>query len=123
VAWVAAGDLAQGQGARRPGGADARRVLLRADRYAPDGQPDAPVVLLRTPYGRRRLWRRLYCRPLAARGYQVVIQSCRGAQDSGGHFSPFQEREDGQDTVAWLRQQPWYPGRFWPGRGAPGPRP
>jgi putative CocE/NonD family hydrolase len=87
-------------------------VLLRADRYAPDGQPDAPVVLMRTPYGRKRLWRRLYCRPLAARGYQVVIQSCRGTEDSGGRFTPFDEREDGQDTVAWLRQQPWYPGRF-----------
>jgi putative CocE/NonD family hydrolase len=87
-------------------------VVLRADRYAPDAQPDAPVVLLRTPYGRRRLWRRLYCRPLAARGYQVVIQSCRGTEDSGGRFTPFDERQDGQDTVAWLRGQPWYPGCF-----------
>jgi predicted acyl esterase len=43
-------------------------VLLRADHYVSDGQPDGPVVLLRTPYGCKRLWRRLYCRPLAAPG-------------------------------------------------------
>lgn len=87
-------------------------VVLRADRYVPDGQPDAPVILMRSPYGRKRLWRALYCRPFAARGYQVVIQSCRGTADSGGRFTPFDERDDGWDTVAWLRGQPWYPGRF-----------
>jgi uncharacterized protein len=87
-------------------------VVLRADRYVPDGEDRAPLVLLRTPYGRKHLWKRLYCRPLARRGYQVVIQSCRGTEDSGGTLTPFDERDDGVDTVAWLREQPWYPGRF-----------
>lgn len=87
-------------------------VVLRADRYVPDGDETAPVVLIRSSYGRRAIWRWLYCLPLARRGYQVVIQSCRGTEDSEGEFTPFDERGDGHDTVAWLRAQPWYPGRF-----------
>jgi uncharacterized protein len=87
-------------------------AVLRADRYVPEGREDAPVVLMRTPYGRRFMWKRLYCRPLARRGYQVVIQSCRGTEDSEGELAPFDERADGADTVAWLHEQPWYPGRF-----------
>ena len=87
-------------------------VELRADRYVPAGRPDAPVVLMRSAYGRKGLWRRLYCLPLARRGYQVVIQSCRGTEDSGGDLTPFDEHDDSHDTVAWLQAQPWYPGRF-----------
>jgi hypothetical protein len=87
-------------------------AVLRADRYVPEGRGDAPVVLMRTPYGRWRLWKRLYCRPFAQRGYQVVIQSCRGTEDSSGEFVPFDERDDGADTLAWLRERPWYPGQF-----------
>jgi putative CocE/NonD family hydrolase len=87
-------------------------VVLRVDRYVPAGREDAPVVVVRSPYGRNGLWGRLYCLPLARRGYQVVIQSCRGIEDSEGEFIPFAERDDGYDTVVWLRQQPWYPGRL-----------
>jgi predicted acyl esterase len=87
-------------------------AVLYADRYAPMGQGHAPVVLMRTPYGRKHLWKRLYCLPFAQRGYQVVIQSCRGTEDSVEQLVPFDERDDGLDTVAWLRAQPWYPGRF-----------
>jgi uncharacterized protein len=87
-------------------------AVLRADRHVPVGHEDAPLVLVRTPYDRRRLWEWLYCRPSARRGSQVVIQSCRGTEDSDGRLRPFDERDDGLDTVGWLRQQPWYPGRF-----------
>jgi putative CocE/NonD family hydrolase len=87
-------------------------VVSRADRYVPAGREDAPVVVVRSPYGRKGLWGRLYWLPLARRGYQVVIQSCRGTADSEGEFVPFAERDDSHDTVSWLRQQPWYPGRF-----------
>jgi hypothetical protein len=86
-------------------------VVLRADRYVPVGRERAPVVVVRSPYGRKGVWGRLYCLPLARRGYQVLMQSCRGIEDSDGEFVPFAERDDGHDTVAWLRQQPWYPGR------------
>jgi uncharacterized protein len=87
-------------------------AVLRTDRYVAEGHEHAPVVLMRTPYGRKHLWRRLYCLPFARRGFQVVIQSCRGTEDSQGDLVPFAERDDGADTVTWLREQPWYPGRF-----------
>ncbi|WDZ84237.1 CocE/NonD family hydrolase [Micromonospora cathayae] len=84
-------------------------VPLRTDHYAPD-PPDAPTVLIRTPYGRSGPIR-LFGRLIAARGYHAVIQSCRGTHGSGGTFDPFaHERADGLDTLDWLRRQPWYTG-------------
>lgn len=67
-------------------------VVLRADRYVPDGDERAPVVLVRTPYGRKGMWWHLFGRPLAARGYQKVLQSCRGTEGSGGDFAPLDDR-------------------------------
>ena len=89
-------------------------VVLLADRYVPQGQDRAPLVLVRSPYGRRRTWGLCYGRLLAERGFQAVIQSCRGTFGSGGTLDPFgaDERNDGLATVAWLREQPWYPGSF-----------
>jgi putative CocE/NonD family hydrolase len=87
-------------------------VELVADRYHPPGTGPSPVVLIRTPYGRRPLGGGLMARLLAERGLQVVLQSTRGTFDSGGAFEPFQrERADGAATVAWLREQPWCDGR------------
>jgi uncharacterized protein len=89
-------------------------VVLLADRYLPRGQDRPPLVLVRSPYGRRRTWGLLFGRMLAERGFQAVIQSCRGTFGSGGRFDPFgpDEHDDGLATVAWLRKQPWYPGSF-----------
>jgi uncharacterized protein len=88
-------------------------VTLLADHYVPDGDTKAPLVLMRGPYGRRAEYG-LLARALAYEGFQVVIQSCRGTAGSGGRFNrPMQtESDDGRDTVAWLRKQPFYPGRF-----------
>ncbi|MCM0678931.1 CocE/NonD family hydrolase, partial [Micromonospora phytophila] len=86
-------------------------VALRTDHYAPD-LPDAPTVLIRTPYGRAGPMR-LLGRLAAARGFHVVIQSCRGTHGSGGTFAPLvHERDDGLDTLDWLRRQPWWTGAF-----------
>jgi uncharacterized protein len=88
-------------------------AVLLADRYLPaGGRP--PLVLIRSPYGRRGIWGLAFGRVLAERGFQVVIQSCRGTFGSGGTFDPFgpDEHDDGLATVAWLREQPWYPGVF-----------
>ncbi|MFI6264123.1 CocE/NonD family hydrolase [Micromonospora sp. NPDC051006] len=86
-------------------------VPLRTDHYAPD-LPDSPTVLIRTPYGRGGP-ARLLGRLLAERGFHVVIQSCRGTYGSGGSFAPLvHERDDGLDTLDWLRRQPWYSGGF-----------
>jgi putative CocE/NonD family hydrolase len=71
------------------------------------------TVLMRTPYGRDGLVARLTAGWLAGHGYLVVNQSCRGTSGSDGVFRPFsQEVADGADTVAWLRRQPWFGGRF-----------
>src|SRR5262245_30756058 len=87
-------------------------VVLLADRWAPSGGgAGLPVALLRTPYGRRGLVGTAMTRPLAERGFQVVIQSTRGTFGSGGAFDPFMDdRSDGLDTVEWIRAQPWYGG-------------
>lgn len=88
-------------------------AVLLADRYLPPA-PAPPLVLVRSPYGRRGIWGLVFARLLAERGFQVLIQSCRGTFGSGGIFDPFgrDEHDDGLATAAWLRRQPWYPGAF-----------
>lgn len=86
-------------------------VILRTDHYAPR-LSDAPTVLIRTPYGRNGVTG-LIARAIAARGFHVLVQSCRGTAGSGGTFVPLRfERDDGLDTVAWLRDQPWFTGKL-----------
>lgn len=86
-------------------------VILRTDHYAP-ALPDAPTVLVRTPYGRGGA-NAVAARLMAERGFHVVVSSCRGTAGSGGTFDPMRyERDDGLDTVEWLRRQPWFTGRF-----------
>jgi uncharacterized protein len=87
-------------------------VVLLADHYAASGRAPAPLVVVRSPYGRRGKLGLMYGRLLAERGFQVLIQSCRGTFSSGGHFDPYREQDDGLATVAWMRRQPWYPGAF-----------
>ncbi|MGE5829748.1 MAG: CocE/NonD family hydrolase [Micromonosporaceae bacterium] len=86
-------------------------VVLRTDHYAPR-VPGAPTVLIRSPYGRGGV-NAVLGRVIAERGHHVVLQSCRGTFGSGGRFDPMHsEREDGLDTVEWLRCQPWFTGRL-----------
>jgi putative CocE/NonD family hydrolase len=85
-------------------------VELLADRWAPrDGGDGLPTALLRSPYGRGRGVGDLLARPLAERGYQVLIQSTRGGFGSGGAFDPYRhERDDGLATIEWVIKQPWF---------------
>ena len=87
-------------------------VELLADRYAPRaGGESLPTALFRSPYGRRGLLGSAMARPLAERGFQVLIQSTRGTFGSGGIFDPFRsEREDGLATLEWVVKQPWFGG-------------
>src|SRR5689334_24889971 len=87
-------------------------VVLLADRYAPRGVDKPLLLLVRSPYGRRGIFGMAYGQLFAERGFQVVVQSVRGTFGSGGTFNPFYEHDDGLATVAWLKQQPWYPGSF-----------
>ena len=86
-------------------------AVLLADRWYPAGAGTQypPVVLLRTPYGRRQAG--MVGRLFGERGYQVVIQSCRGTFGSGGDWVPFRnEHSDGRATLDWIAAQPWFNG-------------
>jgi predicted acyl esterase len=87
-------------------------AILVADHYAPVAGGPRPTVLMRCPYGRGMQWAVL-ARPIAERGYHVLLQSSRGTFGSGGQFMPaVDEAADGLDTVAWLRAQPWFSGEL-----------
>lgn len=85
-------------------------VELLADRWAPKGGRDGlPTALLRSPYGRAGMLAVSMARPLAERGFQVLIQSTRGGFGSGGIMAPMrQERADGLATLDWVVNQPWF---------------
>ncbi|MBW0133592.1 CocE/NonD family hydrolase [Pseudonocardia abyssalis] len=88
-------------------------VVLLATHFAPDTGYPLGTVLVRTPYGRDSPLDVVSARTLAARGYHVLVQSCRGTFGSGGVFEPMvNEVDDGLDTVAWLRTQAWFDGRL-----------
>lgn len=103
-------------------------ILLAADLYSASADPEAtalPVLLERTPYGRRAQrgsdqdrggmpvpQPEDVARFFAEARYHVVRQDCRGRGDSGGTFVKYLgEGPDGADTIAWLRDQPWCDGR------------
>lgn len=88
--------------------------VLVSDHYAPVA-PDAGsgTILIRTPYGRGMPGALLQGGTFAARGYHVLLQSCRGTANSTDAFQPMvREADDAQDTVAWLREQPWFNGEL-----------
>ncbi|HEX3590128.1 MAG TPA: CocE/NonD family hydrolase [Pseudonocardiaceae bacterium] len=88
-------------------------VTLLADHYAPVTDVARPTVLVRSPYGRGVQFAMMVALPYAERGYHVLLQSVRGTFGSAGTFRPgVDEARDGQDTVAWLREQPWFDGRL-----------
>jgi putative CocE/NonD family hydrolase len=86
------------------------RAVLLADRWVPKtGGDGLPAALIRLPYGRYGMTAGPMVRPLAERGFQVLIQSTRGTFGSEGAFDPLRcEREDGLDTLDWMIKQPWF---------------
>lgn len=87
-------------------------IELLADRYHLRGGERLPVILIRSPYGRGDEFRDLAL-VFAERGFQVLLQSCRGTAGSGASLHPmFQEEQDGADTIDWLSRQSWYCGRL-----------
>jgi uncharacterized protein len=82
-------------------------VTLLADRYHARAGRTQPIILMRTPYGRGGL-HAIAARAFAERGYQVIVQSCRGTHGSGGAFVAYRdEARDGRATLDWLREQTW----------------
>jgi putative CocE/NonD family hydrolase len=83
-------------------------VKLAADIYRPDADAKFPVILQRTPYGRRNA---VEASTYAKRGYVFVAQDVRGRFDSEGDFHPFVlEAKDGYDSIEWCAAQPWSSG-------------
>lgn len=88
-------------------------VVLLADHYAPRNGPRRPTLLIRSPYGRAGLFGAMSALLYAERGYQVLIQSCRGTAGSGGQFAyAFHEHDDGLATIAWIKRQAWFSGEL-----------
>ncbi len=85
-------------------------VELVADHWAPEsGGEGLPTVLIRTTYGSHTLTTTPIIRPIARRGFQVLVTNSRGTFGSGGTFDPIRnEREDGLDTLDWVLGQPWF---------------
>ncbi|GAA4936710.1 CocE/NonD family hydrolase [Streptomonospora halophila] len=82
---------------------------LLADRYHPADDERAPLVLMRTPYGRRSgAWT---ARLIAKRGYQVLIVATAGTGGSSGRFRGWllDPGEPGA-VMDWLRTRPWFCG-------------
>jgi len=103
-------------------------VHLATDIYLPAGALDVPlpVLLERTPYDKdgtnhadfsvaatAPLAKPEIAQIFASYGYAFVIQDCRGRYASEGGFRKYlSEAEDGADTLAWIRAQPWCDGRI-----------
>ena len=92
-------------------------IRLSADVYHPAQagrilEQRLPVLIERTPYGKRDPIRRERARFFARHGYVVVLQDCRGCNESEGTFYfLIHEPKDGYDTVEWIARQPWCDGK------------
>jgi putative CocE/NonD family hydrolase len=73
-----------------------------------------PVLVERTPYGKRRPVLNQAGEFFARAGYAVVMQDVRGRFASEGEWSFLSEQEgpDGFDTLAWIAAQPWCDGNI-----------
>ena len=91
-------------------------IELAADFYQPDLPVDSKphgLIYVLSPYGRKGVMALLNAKCFAARGYMVLFVSCRGTAGSGGAFvAAMSEQADSQVVVKWMREQPWYPGKF-----------
>jgi len=85
-------------------------VELCAHVYLPAAEGAYPVLLTRTPYdalarGGELEW--------AGRGFAYVRQDVRGKFRSEGKWYPWlNEKNDGEDTLAWIAAQPWCDGNI-----------
>lgn len=86
-------------------------VELLTDLHLPRPIEPRPAILIRTPYGRAGVWG-LFARGFAQRGYNAVIQSCRGTFGSGGEITFSAEAADGRSLADWIVTQRWSNGEI-----------
>ncbi len=94
---------------------DSDGIRLATDVYFSQavGRQPAPVILVRTPYGKNETGL-LYASLYTAQGYHVVVQDFRGTFESegGSDFLIFtKDITDAPETIAWIRAQPWCNGK------------
>ncbi len=83
-------------------------VELLTDVYLGSANTAAPVISIRSPYGKGAFIAGNTAYPLASQGFNVVLQCCRGTGGSSGRFDPHHdEQRDGLATIEWIKQQPW----------------
>jgi putative CocE/NonD family hydrolase len=86
-------------------------VTLETELFTPRNGVHSPTILMRVPYGLRGF--STVAEIYAERGFNAVIQACRGTAGSEGEFDPLShEREDGLATLDWIKSQPWFDGRL-----------
>ena len=89
-------------------------ITLSARIFKPKSLEKAPTILIRIPLKltlENTLKTELIGRFWASRGYNIVVQGTRGRYRSGGQPYPLiHEREDGQETLAWIKEQSWFDG-------------
>lgn len=88
-------------------------VRLSTAVWKPAGVGPWPVALARTPYNKDGVRGDRFVKE----GIVLVVQDTRGRFGSEGEARPFAddawgERQDGLDTVAWIRRQPWCNGKI-----------
>ena len=87
-------------------------VKLSTDIYRPKAPGNYGVVVIRTPYDNNSEGYVRNAMYFAKRGFAVVVQDCRGREDSEGEWIPFvHEDKDGYDTIEWAAAQPWSNGK------------
>ncbi|WP_081756991.1 CocE/NonD family hydrolase [Gorillibacterium massiliense] len=88
-------------------------VHLTTHVWLPEGVGPWPAILVRNPYVDGGYNPDPALVQLARYGFAVVCQECRGRGNSEGEWVPFvNERQDGLDTLAWLKRQPWVNGNI-----------
>lgn len=86
-------------------------TTLQTDLFQPDARGPFPTLLMRLPYGRTGFTP--VAEVYAERGFNTVLQACRGTDGSDGTFDPLaHERDDGLATLDWIKQQDWFDGRL-----------
>ncbi|HBP37230.1 MAG TPA: hypothetical protein DD640_00500 [Clostridiales bacterium] len=97
-------------------------VLLYTVAALPRATGSFPIVFIRSPYDPPEITPELIladARPLLDQGYAVVRQHCRGSGRSKGVFIPYvSERQDGLETLQWIRRQDFYQGEIYPVGGS-----
>jgi uncharacterized protein len=86
-------------------------VSLLSDLYLARARQPLPVILMRSPYGRRMPYS-MIGRVFAERGYHAVLQSTRGTFGSGGQVDFDREAADGRAAADWIIKQPWSNGEI-----------